>query len=150
MGFTGFDYSHVSEVFREFAQLSGFENNSKRVFDISAFSEITAAQYDRLRPVQWPVNDLYPEGKKRVYEDGKFSTPSEKANFIPITPQAPTQKISAEFPFRLNSGRLRDQWHTMSRTGKAPKLTAHTDKCYLYINPDNEYFIKYRTCNSQC
>jgi len=137
MGFTGFDYSHVSEVFREFAQLSGFENNSERVFDISAFSEITAAQYDRLRPVQWPVNDLYPEGKKRVYEDGKFSTPSEKANFIPITPQAPTQKISAEFPFRLNSGRLRDQWHTMSRTGKAPKLTAHTDKCYLYINPDD-------------
>jgi len=137
MGFSGFDYSHVSEVFREFAQLSGFENNGERVFDISAFSTISPAQYDRLKPVQWPVNDTYPEGKKRIYEDGKFSTPTGKALFFPITPQEPTQKTSIEYPFRLNSGRLRDQWHTMSRTGKAPQLTAHTDKCYLYINPDD-------------
>ncbi|MBA6350807.1 nitrate reductase [Colwellia sp. BRX9-1] len=137
MGFSGFNYSHVSEVFREFAQLSGFENNGKRVFDISAFSAITPKQYNRLKPLQWPVNDTYPEGKKRVYEEGNFSTPSGKAVFFPITPRQPTQKLSAKFPFRLNSGRLRDQWHTMSRTGKSPQLTAHTDKCYLYINPDD-------------
>ncbi|MBA6233330.1 MULTISPECIES: nitrate reductase [unclassified Colwellia] len=137
MGFSGFDYAHASEVFREFAQLSGFENNGERVFDISAFSTISPAQYDRLKPVQWPVNDTYPEGKKRVYEDGKFSTPSGKALFFPITPRQPVQEISAKFPFILNSGRLRDQWHTMSRTGKAPQLTAHTDKCYLYINPND-------------
>ena len=136
MGFSGFDYSQVSDVFREFAQLSGFENNGQRLFDISAFSSITSQQYDRLKPVQWPVNNTYPEGKKRVYEDGKFSTPSGKALFFPITPRQPTQKTSEKFPFRLNSGRLRDQWHTMSRTGKAPQLTAHTDKCYIYINPD--------------
>ena len=135
MGFSGFDYSQVSDVFREFAQLSGFENNGQRLFDISAFSSITSQQYDRLKPVQWPVNNTYPEGKKRVYEDGKFSTPSGKALFFPITPRQPTQKTSEKFPFRLNSGRLRDQWHTMSRTGKAPQLTAHTDKCYIYINP---------------
>lgn len=137
MGYTGFKYSHVSEVFREFSQLSGFENNGERIFDISAFSTITTAQYNRLKPVQWPVNDTYPEGKKRVFEDGKFSTPSGKAVFFPIKPQAPTQKKSAKYPFRLNSGRLRDQWHTMSRTGKAAQLTAHTDKCYLYINPED-------------
>ena len=137
MGFSGFNYSHVSEVFREFSQLSGFENNGERVFDISAFANISPAQYDRLKPVQWPVNDMYPEGKKRVYEDGKFSTPSGKAVFIPITPKEPTQEVSIEFPLRLNSGRLRDQWHTMSRTGKASKLTAHTDKCYIYVNPDD-------------
>lgn len=137
MGFSGFDYSHVSEVFREFAQLSAFENNGERVFDISAFSTITTAQYNRLKPVQWPVNDTYPEGKKRIYEDGKFSTPSGKAKFFPITPREPTQKTSTEYPFRLNSGRLRDQWHTMSRTGKASQLTAHTDRCYIYINPDD-------------
>ena len=137
MGFSGFDYSHVSEVFKEFAQLSGFENNGQRVFDISAFATITPRQYDCLKPVQWPINDTYPEGKKRVYEDGKFSTPSGKALFFPITPRQPTQKTSEKFPFRLNSGRLRDQWHTMSRTGKSSQLTAHIDKCYLYINPDD-------------
>jgi assimilatory nitrate reductase catalytic subunit len=137
MGFSGFDYSHVSEVFREFSQLSGFENNGKRIFDISAFSSISPTQYDLLKPIQWPVNETYPEGKKRVYEDGKFSTPSGKAVFIPIAPRQPTQKTSEEFPFILNSGRLRDQWHTMSRTGKSSQLTAHTDKCYLYINPDD-------------
>lgn len=137
MGFSGFNYSHVSEVFREFAQLSGFENNGERLFDISAFASITTRQYDRLKPVQWPVNDSYPEGKKRVYEDGQFSTPSGKAIFFPITPRQPSQKISNQFPFRLNSGRLRDQWHTMSRTGKAPQLTAHTEKCYIYMNHDD-------------
>ncbi|MBA6327058.1 nitrate reductase [Colwellia sp. MB02u-6] len=142
MGFSGFDYSHASEVFREFAQLSGFENNGARVFDISAFSTITRRQYDRLKPVQWPINDTYPEGKKRVYEDGKFSTPSGKALFFPISPRQPSQKTSAKFPFRLNSGRLRDQWHTMSRTGKASQLTAHTDKCYLYINPKDAKALK--------
>lgn len=137
MGYSGFKYSHVSEVFKEFAQLSGFENNGQRVFDISAFSIISAAQYDQLKPVQWPINSHFPEGKKRVFEDGKFSTKSGKAHLFPITPRLPTQTTSSEYPLRLNSGRLRDQWHTMSRTGKSAALTAHTNKCYLYINPKN-------------
>jgi assimilatory nitrate reductase catalytic subunit len=137
MGFSGFDYTQVSDIFREFAQLSGFENNGDRVFDISAFSTISPKQYNHFKPVQWPVNEAYPEGNKRVYKGGKFSTSSGKAQFFPITPKEPTQKTSAEFPFRLNSGRLRDQWHTMSRTGKAAQLNAHTDKCYLYINPND-------------
>lgn len=135
MGFSGFKYQHVSEVFREFSQLSGFENNGERVFDISAFAHISEREYNQLKPIQWPVNSQYPEGKKRVYSDGKFSTPSGKAIFFPIIPRQPSQQISVAYPFRLNSGRLRDQWHTMSRTGKASELTAHTDKCYIYINP---------------
>lgn len=137
MGFSGFNFNSVDEVFCESAALSGFENNGKRVFDISALAHLTPKQYNRLKPTQWPITNDYPEGKKRVFSDGKFSTASGKAIFFPITPREPTQKLSTEFPYRLNSGRLRDQWHTMSRTGKASKLTAHTDKCYLYIHPQN-------------
>jgi len=135
MGFSGFDFDEVSDVFKEHAQLTQFENNGERLLDLSGLSQLTTKEYNELAPIQWPVNETHPEGCARVYANGKFSTPSSKAKFIPVTPQLPMQRTSAEFPFVLNSGRLRDQWHTMTRTGKTSKLSAHTDKPYLYIHP---------------
>jgi assimilatory nitrate reductase catalytic subunit len=135
MGFSGFDFDEVSDVFKEHAQLTQFENNGERLLDLSGLSQLTTKEYNELAPIQWPVNESYPEGCARVYANGKFSTPSSKAQFIPVTPQLPMQRTSAEFPFVLNSGRLRDQWHTMTRTGKTSKLSKHTDKPYLYLHP---------------
>lgn len=135
MGFSGFDFDDVSDVFKEHAQLTQFENDGERLLDLSGLSQLTAKEYNELAPIQWPVNDANPEGCARVYADGKFNTPSGKAKFIPVKPQLPLQKTSAEFPFVLNSGRLRDQWHTMTRTGKTNKLSKHTDKPYLYLHP---------------
>jgi len=135
MGFSGFDFDDVSDVFKEHAQLTQFENNGERLLDLSGLSQLTTKEYNELAPIQWPINETYPEGCARVYADGKFNTPSSKAQFIPVTPQLPLQRTSVEFPFVLNSGRLRDQWHTMTRTGKTNKLSAHTDKPYLYLHP---------------
>ncbi|MBU2872206.1 nitrate reductase [Colwellia sp. E2M01] len=135
MNFEGFDFSDVSEVFNEHAQLTAFENTGGRLLDLSGISQLTVKEYDDLAPVQWPVNDKYPEGCSRVYADGKFTTPSGKAQFIAITPRLPVQQTSEEFPFVINSGRLRDQWHTMTRTGKASQLSAHTSKPYIYLHP---------------
>ena len=135
MGFDGFDFESVSEVFKEHTQLTQFENNGERLLDLSGLSQLTTKEYNELAPIQWPVNEAYPEGCARVYANGKFNTPSGKAQFIPVTPQLPIQRTSVEFPFVLNSGRLRDQWHTMTRTGKTNKLSAHTDKPYLYLHP---------------
>ncbi len=135
MGFNGFDFDDVSDVFKEHVQLTQFENDGERLLDLSGLSDLTNKEYNELSPIQWPVNAANPEGCARVYADGQFNTPSGKAQFIAVTPQLPLQKTSVEFPFVLNSGRLRDQWHTMTRTGKTSKLSKHTDKPYLYIHP---------------
>ena len=135
MNFDGFDFNDASDVFKEYAQLTAFENNGERLLDLSGLSQLTTKEYNDLAPIQWPVNQSYPEGCARVYADGKFNTASGKAQFFAITPRLPLQKTSKAFPYVINSGRLRDQWHTMTRTGKSSELSAHTNKPYLYIHP---------------
>lgn len=137
MGFAGFDFEAVSDVFNEHARLTSFENNGERLLDLTGLSQLTAQEYHELTPIQWPVNKQYPHGCERVYADGKFNTASGKAQFIAVSPQLPIQRTSEQFPFVLNSGRIRDQWHTMTRTGKTSKLAAHTDKPYLYLHPSD-------------
>jgi assimilatory nitrate reductase catalytic subunit len=134
MGFSGFDYHNVSEVFTEFAKLTQFNQDSTRVFDISGLADLTPQTYDQLRPMQWPINTRYPHGCDRVYQDSKFSTENGKAKFYPITPALPKQSISNEFSLMLNSGRLRDHWHSMTRTGTSSVLTQHTEQPFLYLH----------------
>ncbi|MDP3392074.1 MAG: molybdopterin-dependent oxidoreductase [Methylococcaceae bacterium] len=132
-----FPYQSPVEIFREHAALSGFENNGSRDFDISAFADITQENYDRLQPTQWPVNQQYPQGRARLFDDGRFYTPSGKAQFIAITPSAPGMLPNADYPLILNTGRLRDQWHTMTRTAIAAKLNQHKPEPFVEIHPDD-------------
>ena len=136
MGYaSGFDYHSPAEIFREHAALSGVGNNGQRDFDISVLSKLSDDEYDELPPTRWPVNDRYPNGQQRMFDTGHFYTGSGKANFIAISPQTPRQALSSDFPFILNTGRSRDQWHTMSRTGQAAKLSEHAPEPYLEMHP---------------
>lgn len=136
LGFqTAFSYKGVHDIFAEHASLSAFENNGKRDFDIGHFSQISKLEYDGLIPVQWPVPKGKPEGTKRMFEDGRFFTPDGRAKFVPIVPKLPINEPTSEWPFMLNTGRVRDQWHTMTRTGDAALLTKHTDQPYVEIHP---------------
>ena len=138
MGFSeGFNYHSSAEVFREYATLSGFENNGSRNFDISGLENITDQAYDDLHPIQWPVNDKNPHGTARLFEDKQFFTASKKAQFIAITPRPPKNPTSSEYPFILNTGRIRDQWHTMSRTAKSSRLNTHISEPIVQIHPDD-------------
>ncbi len=126
MGFSeAFPYTKPAQIFREHAQLSGFENEDKRAFDISALATLNDVEYDALRPIQWPVNNKSPKGTQRLFTDGKFFTPSGKARMVVVTPKFPAIPVDQNFPLVLNTGRIRDQWHTMTRTGKVPRLNAH-------------------------
>ncbi len=116
-GIPGFDYTSVAEIFREHASLSGFENHGARDFDLSALSTLDDRAYETLAPVQWPVTPDYPTGTPRLFETGRFFTPDRKARFIPVVPRPPKNATSREHPLVLNTGRIRDQWHTMTRTG---------------------------------
>jgi assimilatory nitrate reductase catalytic subunit len=139
LGFTqAFAYQSAFEIFREHAALSGFENDSQhglRDFDISAFSDIGQRDYDQLQPVQWPVNQAHPGGRARMFDDGHFFTASGKAQFIAVLPRAPQHSVDSNYPLILNTGRLRDQWHTMTRTGLAAKLNQHRPEPWVEINP---------------
>ncbi|MCF7970474.1 MAG: nitrate reductase [Methylococcaceae bacterium] len=132
-----FHYTSSVEIFREHAALSAFENDAQhglRDFDISAFVDISAHEYEQLQPIQWPVNSENPNGTPRLFAQGGFFTPSGKAQFIPITPRAPVNIATKDYPFILNTGRIRDQWHTMTRTALATKLNQHKSEPFVEIH----------------
>ncbi|MGB5998028.1 MAG: molybdopterin-dependent oxidoreductase [Marinomonas sp.] len=138
MGYgSAFDYQGVHEIFAEHAGLSAFENNGTRDFDIGHYRHITQAQYDGFTPTQWPVPEGKPEGTKRMFADGHFFTQDGRAQFVPIKPSLPALKVTQQWPFVLNTGRVRDQWHTMTRTGDAPSLAKHTAQPYVDIHPED-------------
>jgi len=135
MGFADkFKYDEPRDIFKEHAQLSGYKNDGVRDFDISLFSEITYNEYDEFEPVQWPVTEKFPEGTARMFSDGKYFTASAKAQFISVVSQKPGSSVSPDYPLVLNTGRIRDQWHTMTRTGKSSILSAHMIEPYIEIH----------------
>ena len=137
MGFAGFDFESAAAIFREHAALSGFENDNARAFDISSLAEIDDAGYETMAPVQWPAPRGNPGGATRLFASGDFFFPDRKARFIAITPRAPHRATDKEFPLVLNSGRVRDHWHTMTRTGKSALLSAHRFEPYVEIHPQD-------------
>ncbi len=136
MGFAEeFPYQSSADIFREHAALSGFENNGSRDFDISGLSQLTDEHYDALLPIQWPVNAIAPDGSERMFENKHFFTPSGRANLVPVSPRQPQSKVSAEYPLVLNTGRVRDQWHTMTRTARSSKLNSHIAEPMIEVHP---------------
>ena len=138
MGFgEGFHYASPAAIFREHAALSAFENDGLRAFDIGALAEIGDADYEAMEPVQWPLPAGESSGKARLFADGCFFHADRKARFIAIGEPKLFAQSSSEYPLMLNTGRVRDQWHTMSRTGLAPRLGRHRAFPYLEIHPDD-------------
>ena len=137
MGYAAhFDYPSAAQVFCEHAGLSAFENNGQRDFDIGALAGLDVAQYAALQPQQWPQ----PAAAKtvtRLFADGRFFTPNRRARMVAIAGTAPASAVDAEFPLILNSGRVRDHWHTLTRTGKSARLSAHVIEPYAELHPDD-------------
>ncbi|WP_246038944.1 nitrate reductase [Peristeroidobacter soli] len=132
MGFDhGFNYDSVHEIFIEHAALSTWNNDGERAFDIGGLAKITSTEYDELAPIQWPVPGRNHPGTPRLLESGHFYRRNRRARFVPTATRAPEHRTDAEFPWVLNTGRIRDQWHTMTRTGRAPQLSAHLPEPYV-------------------
>ncbi len=130
LGHAGFRYANPAEIFREHAALSGFENTGDRLFDISSRARMTDEAYEAMSPFQWP------DKQKRLFGRGNFPTASGRANFVPVR-AAITPKPDTAFPFTLNTGRLRDQWHTMTRTGFVPALMVSGGAAHFAISPED-------------
>lgn len=148
MGYPGFDYQDNGEIFAEHTRLTA-----------GTHMDISGLNYDILQSqgsVQWPyppsasVSDLpggiahpsgdpdqFLQGTKRLFTDGVFYTPSSKAVIHPVPDHNGSEQPDDDFPLILTTGRIRDQWHTMTKTGKVNKLKQHISQAFVEIHPED-------------
>ncbi len=136
LGFgAAFAWNGPADIFREHAALSAFENGGSRAFDIGAHAAIDDTGYAALQPFAWPARAGEEGGDKRFFADGGFFHPDRRARFVATSARPPLHAPTAERPLRLNTGRVRDQWHTMTRTGKSVRLAGHRPEPTLELHP---------------
>tara|TARA_R110002020_G_scaffold24424_3_gene80426 strand:+ start:957 stop:3626 length:2670 start_codon:yes stop_codon:yes gene_type:complete len=131
-----FDYANAASILREYAAQTAFENEGARDLDIGACAAIDDDAYDALAPFQWPRPADQAAGTTgtRFFAKGGFFTKDRLARFVAVEP-ARQGSASADFRFTLNTGRVRDHWHTMTRTGKSARLSAHVTEPFVEIHP---------------
>ncbi len=88
-------------------------------------------------PLQWPCPTPEHPGTERRYTDHRFSTPDGRAHFVACTHQLPQEIASLAFPLTLTTGRLPSQWHTMTRTGKIPKLANQAVTPFVEVHTED-------------
>jgi assimilatory nitrate reductase catalytic subunit len=121
-----FPYLSPEEIFNEHR-----ESTRGRDLDIAGLSYKTL---DDCGPQQWPFPEGAARGAARLYSDGVFPKPDGRAHFANTQYRPPAEKTDARYPLHLNTGRLRDQWHGMSRTGRVPQLFNHEEEPVLYMH----------------
>ena len=130
-----FSYTSPAAIFREHAALSAFENQGSRDFDIGAMATLSDDEFAAMEPVRWPApaSGVSPPSLPAFHRDGRM-------HMIPVTAvpaEAPRLKTGdAVTQLLLNTGRLRDQWHTMTRTGLAPTLNRHQRFFAASLHPE--------------
>jgi ferredoxin-nitrate reductase len=130
MGYHGFDYKEAGKIYEEHAALT-----KGTTIDIS---DLNYEILKEKRSVQWPyTKQINGYGTPRLFTDKKFYTPSQKANIHSFDDANQSEPVNEIYPLILTTGRIRDQWHTMSKTGKVNKLKQHVSESYLEIHPDD-------------
>lgn len=124
-----FPYQNPEDIWLEHR-----ESTRGRDLDITGLSY---AMLEQQGPQQWPIRSGETQGKQRLYEDGIFPTPDGRARFaaLPFVPLAEARE--SRYPFSLSTGRLRDQWHGMARTGTLGRLFGHVAEPVLQLHPQD-------------
>lgn len=120
----GFAFTSERAVFREYAAMTGMNADSPLKLDLSQHANLTEQEYEEWVPTQW--------GGGRPFADGIYSHPDGKARFV-VTSELP-QRLERTKGWWLNTGRQRDQWHTMTRTGHIAHLAASELEPTVYMN----------------
>ncbi|MBU3026788.1 MULTISPECIES: nitrate reductase [Zobellia] len=135
MGYEGFDYNNASEVYDEHCLLTKGTN-----------IDITGLSHERLKnegSFQWPVPHKTHPGTPRLFTDFNFHTNDKRAHFnAPQSLYNKSEETDIDFPLVLNTGRVRDQWHTRTKTGKVKRLLTHIPQPYLEMNKVDAYLRK--------
>ncbi|WP_422082834.1 molybdopterin-dependent oxidoreductase [Ulvibacterium sp.] len=134
MGYHGFDYTSASEVYDEYCLMTKGTN-----IDISGLS------YDRLKregSFQWPVPHKAHKGTPRLFQDQRYHTADGRAHFnAPKKLYNQSEQTDSEYPLILNTGRVRDQWHTRTKTGKVKRLLTHIPTPFLEMNTVDAFLL---------
>ncbi|MEO6389256.1 MAG: molybdopterin-dependent oxidoreductase [Croceibacterium sp.] len=120
-----FTYERPAEIYREHARLSSYRNDGQRLFDLGDHGSITNAAYDAMEPMRWGG---------LPFANGQFPTPDGKARLVAVR-QRQLGGALPKWPLTLNTGRYRDHWHSMTRTGLSPKLSQHRREPMVEIHP---------------
>ena len=128
-----FDYEGPWQIFAEHARLSGLNGRGAGGFDITGLVPARRQDYDAMAPVRWPA----PAGRGggRPFAGTPFHTADGRARMVAVSAQPPRHRPGGKYPLVLNTGRCRDQWHTMTRTGMAPRLAGHRPEPYVEVHP---------------
>ncbi|HBM0959609.1 nitrate reductase [Enterobacter roggenkampii] len=124
-----FAWLHPHQIFCEHAALTAFENDGARALNLHDLATLTREEWERLEPWQWPRGDF------------------PCRNIVPVDPQSHGATVSALYPLILNSGRIRDQWHTMTRTGYVARLMQHIAEPFVEVCPADA--IRFSLCDGQ-
>jgi len=121
-----FDFGSPAAVFREYAEMTALAPRHGKVFDLSDKAPLSDAEYAEMKPFRW--GDADPHAARFSHGDGK-------ARLVAV--YAPDTVTDPRFPLRLNTGRYRDQWHTMTRTGLSPTLSQHRREPLVEVHPQD-------------
>lgn len=130
MGFDGFHFKSVGDVYKEHCALTKGTS-----LDISGLSHDVLKER---RSVQWPLK-ADGEGTPRLFADKNFYTPSKRAIIHAVDDDNLSEPTTNNLPLVLTTGRIRDQWHTMTKTGKVNKLKQHVSNAFLEIHPGDAF-----------
>ncbi|HEV7690191.1 MAG TPA: molybdopterin-dependent oxidoreductase [Hyphomonadaceae bacterium] len=134
-----FVWRNQADVFREYARLTAYENlgpeGNGRLLDLSSLVGMTDADYDAFEPAQWPLRSR--AGTPRLFTDRVFPRPDGRARMVAVRAKGPAEPVSLRYPLSLNTGRIRDQWHTMTRTALSPALMRHIPEPFVEIHPQD-------------
>ncbi len=124
---TAFGFERPAEIWREHARLTAYRNDGARVLDLRKQAAIGNDAYEAMAPFRW---------SGMPFADGRFRTPDGKARLVSVV-QRMAEAVLGDWPMTLNTGRYRDQWHTMTRTGLSPKLARHREEPLVEVHPDD-------------
>jgi assimilatory nitrate reductase catalytic subunit len=124
---TAFSYDRAAEIWREHCRLSTYENDGARLFRLDGHAAGGNAAYDAMAPFRWGGD---------AFADGRFAHPDGRARLVSVRQRA-TADVPARWPLTLNTGRYRDQWHSMTRTGRAPTLARHRIEPLVEVHPED-------------
>ena len=144
-----FAWNGVHEVFDEHCRLTAAGNretgdgrrddapSAPRYLNLSGLVGMDKVAYAAMTPVRWPVltSPVSHLPSPDAFSDGRFYTPDRKARFIAVEPHMAVHGVDNEYPLILNTGRVRDHWHTMTRTGLSPRLASHIAEPFVDLHP---------------
>ncbi|WP_156422311.1 molybdopterin-dependent oxidoreductase, partial [Sphingopyxis sp. H093] len=125
---TAFAYDRPADIWREHCRLSTYDNDGARLFALPDAAQGGNSAYDAMTPFRW--------GGDHPFAGGRFPTDDGRARLV-LVAQKPLPEPLAKWPLTLNTGRYRDQWHSMTRTGLAPKLARHREEPLVEVHPDD-------------